>query len=445
MTGRTVVKLVSVMATCGLVAGCTIGGTGARPSPQVYEVPPVSPTPTVAPVPSNSTLAVYDGLNLNGNGHVVYLVAVRPDDSARLLATADAAARTGFPTSACPGYTPGGLCTGALAALPYVSLSKTTIYFLDGDSTLRAMARDGSVTKVGSLPGSTYVRVAFAVSPDDKRMAVAVIDYSKAPVSDSLYVDDLQGGARVDLLAVTKPPYYWPVGWHGGMIVLASGPAYGGWPDANQYGASGYSLIDPTPGAQPAAVGPGDCIPTGSLTTAGTACISKPGTKCLSEDRVHNTQYYTACLRRLDWNGGETVFPLYISEFTRSMASTHAALSNDGHAIITDELFLALEPTPDGLGGLETRYDHLQSNEGVTVPTYIVSLPLVSGIGWINPHLVSMMFINSSNNTAYQRIYWISPEYQYAGNVPFDGYASGSDVPTSPVVGSLIGPLPGGL
>jgi hypothetical protein len=445
MTAGVTLKLASIVATAALVAACTLGEGGARPTPQVYVGQSASPTPTAAaPVPSNSALAVYDGLTRDGNGHVVYLVAVRPDDTARVLAIAAAAARTGFQASPCAGYTPGGLCTGALAVLPYLSTSKTTIYFLDGDSTLRAMAKDGSVTKTGSLPGSARARVAFAVSPDDQRIAVAVIDYSVPSVSENLYVDNLRGGARIDMLTATKAPYYWPVGWHGGKIVLASGPAYGGWADANPSGASGYSLLDPTAGAQPAAVGPGDCVPTGSLTTAGTACISKPGSKCLSQDRVHNTQYYVACLRRLDWNGVETVFPLYISEFTQSMATLHSALSTDGRAIVTDELFLAMEPGANGLGGYETRYDTLQSQAG-TVPNHILSLPADSGIGWIDPHHVSMMFINPASTTAYQRIYWLAADYMYAGNVPFDGYTSDPDVPTSPVVGSLIGVLPGGV
>src|SRR5207245_815280 len=150
--------------------------------------------------------------------------------------------------------------------------------FLDGDSTVLAMGRDGKVTQVTSIPGTATVHGAFAVSPDDGRIAIALIDYSAQPIRETAYVANLDGTGRVDLFSSTTA-YYWPVGWHAGKIVLAAGPAVrGAAVPPNQYGASGYAVVDATAGDQPVRVAPGVCVPQCSITPAGSEHIWKTGT-----------------------------------------------------------------------------------------------------------------------------------------------------------------------
>lgn len=420
------------LALALLVACQTTGVAEHSPSPvSTTPVAVASPPPAI-----KAPLAVYDGPTLDGTGHAVYLVGIgdygspnctdcsfTAKETAKVLFTTRGEARTKL-----PGMT--------ATDLPYVSTSKTHVYFLDGDSTVRAIAPDGTVTKVASIPGTTTVHAAFAVTPDDARIAVALIDYSSQPITETVYVANLDGTGRTDLFSTTTA-YYWPVGWHQGKVILAIGPAVrGGSVPPNQYSASGYALVDPQAGAQPARVGPGDCVPTGLLTPAGTACVSNPGTPCLRDaaGTGGGTTFYNTCLKRVDWDGKETAFVLPRSADTTILATKHAALSIDGRQIVTDDMFLADEPGPSGFGAA-----------GRWLAPFQV-YPAQPGMGWIDANHVSLMFTLNLDGTSFQRIYAIG-EGQYGfSNVVFEGYSEGANfVPRSPVVGPLMGSLPGGL
>ncbi len=419
------------------MAACDTGGT-AQHSPSPLAAHPTA-APTASPTATRQPLAVYDGPTLSSDGHVVYMVGIgdygSPNcndcsfvakETAKVLFTAKGAARTN----------PSGLTTGKAEDLPYVNTSATHVYFLDGDAKLLAVGGDGVVKTARYLPGTPDVHAAFAVSPDDGRIAIALIDYSAQPIRETLYVERLAGGGRVDI-AIGAGKYYWPVGWHAGQVVLAIGsPLSDGSVPSNQYGATGYAVVDSTAGAEPTQVGPGDCVPTGSLTPAGTACISKPGTPCLRDlaGTSGATSYYKTCLRRLDWSGQETTFLLPRSDGTTILATKHAALSIDGRRIVTDDMFLADEPGPSGYG-----------TAGQWLAPFQI-YPDQPGMGWIDANHVSLMFTFNYDGTSFQRIYSIG-EGQYGfSNVVFTGYSEGFGfVPRSPVVGPLIGTLPGGL
>lgn len=432
-------KLLAAAAMAVVLAACDTSGV-AQHSPS-----PATASPAATPPPANTqTLAVYDGPTLSGDGHVVYMVGIgdygspnctdcsfTAKETAKVLFTAKGAARTkpsGHPTTS-------GHPT-QVADLPYVSTSTTHVYFLDGDAKLLVMGSDGMVKTARSLPGTPDVHAAFAVSPDDARIAIALIDYSAQPIQETLYVERLAGGGRVDI-TIAAGKYYWPVGWHAGQVVLAMGsPLSDGSVPSNQYSATGYAVVDAKAGAAPTQVGPGDCVPTGSLTPAGTACISKPGTPCLRDlaGTSGATSYYKTCLRRLDWSGQETIFLLPRSDGTTILATKHAALSIDGRRIVTDDMFLADEPGPSGYG-----------TAGQWLAPFQI-YPDQPGMGWIDANHVSLMFTFNTDGTSFQRIYSIG-EGQYGfSNVVFIGYSEGFGfVPRSPIVGALMGTLPGGL
>lgn len=161
-------------------------------------------------------------------------------------------------------------------SLPCVSTSNDRVYVLDGDSTLRFMAADGSTGTAGRLPGTATAAVGFAVSPNDERIAISLFDFSVKPEKMRLYVSDLTGGNRKDL-AVSSSDYVYPVGWHSGNIVVAVGPPtdYTVQPLGN---AHQFDLVDASSGARLAQLGTASCQPFGVLLSShGTSCISSAG------------------------------------------------------------------------------------------------------------------------------------------------------------------------
>jgi hypothetical protein len=105
-----------------------------------------------------------------------------------------------------------------------LSTSTTTLYYLDGDSDIRFLRPEpfakGIATHVTLGPNQV---AAFAVSPDDRRIAVSVLDYTRYPVSTRLYVEDLSGGGNHIELFSSTTVLEWPVGWHNGRLIVAVG------------------------------------------------------------------------------------------------------------------------------------------------------------------------------------------------------------------------------
>jgi hypothetical protein len=248
---RAVALVAVLIAACG-------GGPSAGAGPAPSHAQPA--TGASSPAPSGR----YGVLDTSGQGSTGQVAVVNV--SGHVVASAIRHSRTPV--------TSGGSAGGATAPeLPYESTSNNLVYFLDGDARLRSLAPDGALADVASLPGSARAHVAFAVSPDSSRIAVSVMDYASSPARLSLYVSDLHGGNRTDLLSSTGI-YVWPVGWHGGEIVVAVGPAFVQQGAENPYTAfAGYHLVDPANGARLAEMCTNGA-PIGPLTPAGTLCSS---------------------------------------------------------------------------------------------------------------------------------------------------------------------------
>src|SRR6266849_6392693 len=149
------------------------------------------PTPAAPP---SSALAVMVDLFAGGGAYDIALVAV----DGRVVTRAHALKRTTFPDA---------------SELPYVSASNSRVYYLEGDREIHFLKADGTSGLVTTVPGSATAHAAFAVSPDDERIAVALLDYSVDPVALTLYVEDL-GGAHHSELFTSTSKYVWPAGWH---------------------------------------------------------------------------------------------------------------------------------------------------------------------------------------------------------------------------------------
>ncbi len=162
----------------------------------------------------------------------------------------------------------------ANSQLPETSISATHVYFLDGETVIKSLAPDGTVAVVQSISAPANSEVVFAVSPDDRRVAVSVITLATSRLPqfsfrDQMYVEDLVTGLnRVDLYS-SSTVSEWPLGWHAGEVVVALGSSDLGTYD-NVYGALGYQVVDPADGQPVASL---DCA-FGLLVAAGTACAT---------------------------------------------------------------------------------------------------------------------------------------------------------------------------
>jgi hypothetical protein len=314
-----------------------------------------------------------------------------------------------------------------------VSTSSSKVYFLDGDSKLRSLSPTAVVEDVRGLPGDALRRVTFSVDPDDKRIAIAQIDYSQNPPALQLYVEDLLDGGHVSVFA-SSAVYFWPVGWHESRILLASGPArVRGYVPLNPYSASRYFSIDPVAGSQPQAVGSGDCAPTGVITAAGTACVADPGLPCKGKFALtyDNFDWYTSCLWKLDWTGAKTNF-LIAKQYLGNLVVKQAAISSDGSVILTDGYLLIKVPV-DGRPGWQNQY-------GMPPP----AAPDQPGMGWIDPFHVSMIYVQP-DGTRFQRILQFTIDRETIGPVAFEGYSMQFGVASSPITAQFVGSLPGGI
>jgi hypothetical protein len=164
--------------------------------------------------------------------------------------------------------------------LPYLSTTSTALYYLDGDSTVRALLVNGMTSDpkpITQLDVSAGMEAAFSVSPDNKTIAVSVLDFNRTPVHLRLYTDKAVGGAR-RVIYESDTNYVWPVAWHGGLLVLAH--AYGPYLEDvskaapgrdNPYWAISYHVVDPATAIRVTLLG--SCTVSGPLTPVGSACI----------------------------------------------------------------------------------------------------------------------------------------------------------------------------
>jgi len=241
---RICITMVLAAATCGPIGGAPDRGQGAggAPVPAATAPAPRGPAAVLVQVASPSTYAIS---LVFADGRAVGPVTAR-------LRSVPAPA-------------------GAPAAMPVFSASDSRVYYLDGDDEVRYLERDGTRGSATRVPGGPRSQAGFAVSPDDRRIAVAVVDLSSSPPTTRLYLEALAGGGHADL-PDPAGARVWPVGWHAGELVLAVGSAPTQSVAANPYGTfAGYELLDAATGGR---LGTVACDPAGALTPAGTACLA---------------------------------------------------------------------------------------------------------------------------------------------------------------------------
>jgi hypothetical protein len=195
---RFAAALVVLLAACSQSAGVGSpnGSTASAARPHA------SPTPAASTGRSGAyAVMVKDFLVEGGPNYTVSIVAT----DGRVIAGSTVPKRTN------------GVQIGNL------STSRTTLYYLDGDSDIRFLRPDGEKGIATHITLAAKQVAAFAVSPDDRQIAVSVLDYTRYPVSTRLYVEDLIGGGNHVELFSSPTVLEWPAGWHNGSLVMAVG------------------------------------------------------------------------------------------------------------------------------------------------------------------------------------------------------------------------------
>lgn len=198
----------------------------------------------------------------------------------------------------------------------YATTSNTGVYFRSGDTEVKLLTPNGNIRTVAHLEGGPSSRSFFAVSADDKQIAVSVLDYSSPPtVRMRFYTQDLSGGPQQAVYRPSANTFFWPIGWHDRRIVAQvgapiPGTLYGAYPEA----ATNLLLIDPATSTAVTIGGP-DCRPQPSLATpAGIVCADSTG----------------ANFKVVGWDGRET-------SFSGHVGTGGLSLSTDGRSVATSD------------------------------------------------------------------------------------------------------------
>jgi len=263
-------RLAAVLVT-GLVAlSCSpTSATQPRTAASAPRVGSISPATAMASATSISASASQAYGLLIASGH---LQLVAPDAS---IAASVQIADAPLEPQAC------GNGMGAWT-LPGVSASNDHVYFRDGATRIRMVVPPATAVDVTTVPGGPTVITGFSVSPDDRRIAVSVERFSASAISDTLYVEDLRGHAHhADIYTATTAAgkittMLWPMGWHGGELVLAVWVActY----ESVEY-PNTWHVAEATSAVRRASIGGANCVPDAWPSPAGVACfeIQSPG------------------------------------------------------------------------------------------------------------------------------------------------------------------------
>jgi hypothetical protein len=164
-----------------------------------------------------------------------------------------------------------------------ISTSATRVYYLDGDSDLRYLSPDGKGGAVTRMKLAAHQAAVFAVSPDDRQIAVSILDFTRYPVGTRLYVENLDGSGHAELFSSTSV-MEWPAGWHRGRLIMALGLNV---PPQNAFEGfargHGYHVVDAATGNRLLSIcDGGDSY--GVEVPAGTVCSHYPNVSLVTWD-----------------------------------------------------------------------------------------------------------------------------------------------------------------
>ena len=268
----TPIKAAAVLAV--LIAACGGGNNGTNvanrsASPAATASSSAQPSATPAASPTSLPVSPPLGVLVGSQAASTYTVTLVGVDG-KIVASAEAT-------------TPAVTSCGNVAAAPFplpVSESNSRAYFMDAQGVVHYLAPNGATGTATSVPSATPSRRStFAVSPDDRRIAVVVANYSTSTASTSLYVEDLNGGGnRLNLFSENGGRSLWAVGWHGtNNLIVAVVPSctQGGGPFC--CGMQELHVVDPATATRRFTLGTwASCPIAGPPSPAGVVCVSGP-------------------------------------------------------------------------------------------------------------------------------------------------------------------------
>ena len=252
-----------VLVAAMLAGACSVPGIGATrsPSPVAATSTPTTSSGSPSPVPLTNPLGVL--VSQNSANYTVSLVGVEGRVIASAQTVAPAAVRC---------------ANGAAGVVPIpVSTSNARAYFMDAQGVVYYLASNGDAGRATSVPIGAARRSSFAVSPDDQRIAVVVIDFTANGATTKLYVEDLNGGGNHREIFTDSGAFtLWATGWHGtNNLVVAKVPAclpQSGGPLC--CGPQEFHVVDPVTAIRRSTVGGPGCVIAGPPSPAGAVCES---------------------------------------------------------------------------------------------------------------------------------------------------------------------------
>ena len=188
---------------------------------------------------------------------------------------------------------------------PLTDTSDSRLYFEDGNSDIDYLTPTGQHGVAFTIVRPVGAIVAFAVSPDDTRVAVSILNNWESlspPFTSHMYLMAMGGGIEQTLFdgsgASSTHPLTWPIGWDGDNLVVAQAfptNVGGPQPDTNpcqSYGtvtcAAQLRVLNPATRSFGPVLCPGGTM-SGGPTAAGIACT-------------------TSGLQAVSWSGAITSF-----------------------------------------------------------------------------------------------------------------------------------------
>jgi hypothetical protein len=165
----------------------------------------------------------------------------------------------------------------AHALMSWTSASRTRLYYLNAGTEVRFIAPDGTSGTSTRITLATNEQAGFSVSPDDTRIAVAILTFGANAGEYKgmrLYVENLVGGGgHVDIFASPTVAEF-PIGWTGGRLVMAvSTPTCCQAATLNPYDATSYHVVDPATGNRLVSLCEGTPGPEGPVEPIGAVCF----------------------------------------------------------------------------------------------------------------------------------------------------------------------------
>jgi hypothetical protein len=215
--------IVGLLVGSTLLVGCASTATTPRPSVVASPLNVVTtPTSSIPPATTPTATVVANPLAVVGSP----TAGVGPYTLGLVNAK-------GIVVAAVTANTPSDY--GSTSDPSLTSTSDSRLYYEDGNTNIDYLTSTGQHGVAFTINRPSGAVVAFAVSPDDSRVAVAVLTNwdGDPPYTSHMYLMAMDGGIEQTLLDGTATsstaPLTWPVGWDGASLVVAQSlPAYFG-------------------------------------------------------------------------------------------------------------------------------------------------------------------------------------------------------------------------